>query len=98
MTKVSLKYLKDLELNDILKYYDDGNYIDGDNLKDIYYYLYYCEKSGKKSGQYSPEFLEKSKDSKKLREINRELKKFVSIKDIYSEEYILKNLKIVPYT
>ena len=51
-----------MSLNEIVDYYRD-NQITGDNLGDIYYYIYPYNKSNKKEGKYRDNFLQGIKDS-----------------------------------
>ena len=58
----------------ILNYYDDNNKL-GDNLSDIYYYIYHYNKSNKKEGKYSINFNNKYKKSKDIRKLKKLFKR-----------------------
>ena len=81
------------------------------NYADIYYYLYYYNKTNGKSGKYSNHFYEiykncgsiiqkKKQFKKKIKNYNigkdRKLYKYVNVIDNLSYKSIIKNLQIVP--
>ena len=76
--KFILKDLSKLSLNEIIDYYRD-NQTTGDNLGDIYYYIYHYNKSNKKEGKYTDNFLKGIKNSNDARKKRNYLKKELRI-------------------
>ena len=80
LSKNTNRYIfKDLtkySLKEILNYYDD-NEKKGDNLADIYYYIY--NKTNKKEGKFSQNFYNKYKNSIDIRKKRNHLKKELKI-------------------
>ncbi len=108
--KYKLKDISNLNLEEILKYYNDDSSEKQDNLADIYYYIYHYNNSENKSGKYSKNFEKKYKGAnirakknafkKRIKNYNiaqdKKLMKFVNIKnkDTNLEEF--NNLIVVP--
>ena len=109
--KCAYKSLKNLNLNEILKYYYDEKEGDNkDNLADIYFYKVHFKNSGNKEGKYSANFKAKYGKLKNYKNVknlfrkrikhyyiseNKELKKFVDVKDATNNETVTKSLLVV---
>ena len=74
--------MSNVNLDEILDYYNGEN-IKGDNLYDIYFYLYHLKKSENKSGQYSTNFINKYKNKKNIRNIKKKFKKRIKNYNIW---------------
>ena len=109
--KYTYKNLLNLDLNEILNYYDDESINSKDNLSDIYLYKYYYKKSGNKEGKFSDNFkkkYEKNLNYKNIKNLfkkriknyyiseNKELVKLVDVKDPESNGSTIKSLLVVP--
>ena len=70
----NINIIQYLSLKKIIDYYRD-NQTTGDNLSDIYYYIYHYNKSNNKEGKYSENFLKAIKNSNDIRKKRNYLKK-----------------------
>lgn len=92
--KYEFKKLENLELKDILTFYDDEDEDSKDNLSDIYYYLYYYFKSGKTTGKYSDNFKAKHNNFKNIKAKQNEFKKRVKNYIIAYDKKLIKMVDI----
>ena len=66
-----LKDLSNLDLEEILQYYNDDDLTIKDNLSDIYYYKYYYNLTNGKEGKFSKDFIKKYNDKSDIRLIKK---------------------------
>ena len=110
--KFIVKDLSKLSLEEIIDYYND-NQTTGDNLGDIYYYIYHFNKSNNKEGKYSDNFLKginNSNDVRKKKKLfkkriknynigsDKRLKKFVEVYDNLTDTKKICNLTVIRKT